>query len=66
MQKIGELDSYYLLYAVLGEFEAQLNHFEAAATHFRKAMQLTDIKSEQNLLSERLDVCLAGSQSLKS
>jgi predicted RNA polymerase sigma factor len=51
------LDSYYLLYAVLAEFETQLNDFESAADHLRKAIQLTEIKSEQLLLSNRLRDC---------
>ena len=49
-----ELDSYYLLYAVLGEFEAQLHHLESAAAHFRKASQLTDVKSERVFLSKKV------------
>jgi RNA polymerase sigma factor (sigma-70 family) len=51
------LDSYYLLHAVLAEFETQLNDFKAAADHLRKAIQLTDLKSEQSLLSNRLKEC---------
>ena len=51
------LNSYYLLYAVLGEFEKQLKNFHAAATHFRKALQLTELKSEQLFLSKRLQDC---------
>jgi RNA polymerase sigma factor (sigma-70 family) len=50
----GELDSYYLLYAVLGEFEAQLEHFQAAVGHFRKALQLTEVRSERVFLSEKV------------
>jgi RNA polymerase sigma factor (sigma-70 family) len=50
----GELDSYYLLYAVLGEFEAQLDHFEAASAHFRKALQLTEVKTERVFLSKKV------------
>ena len=50
----GELASYYLLYAVLGEFEVQLRHFEAAAGHFRKALQLTELKSERIFLSKKV------------
>ena len=50
----GELTSYYLLYAVLGEFEVQLRHFEAAAGHFRKALQLTELKSERIFLSKKV------------
>lgn len=55
----GQLDSYYLLYAVLGEFEAQLHNFQAGADHFRKALQLTEVKSEQSFLSKRLRNCVS-------
>jgi RNA polymerase sigma factor (sigma-70 family) len=54
-----QLDSYYLLYAVLGEFELQLNNFRAAATHLRKAIQLAGVKSEQAFLARRLGECEA-------
>jgi RNA polymerase sigma-70 factor (ECF subfamily) len=48
-----QLDSYYLLYAVLGEFESELNHFDAAADNFGKALQLTELPSERSFLSKR-------------
>jgi len=51
------LNSYHLLYAVLADFEAQLRNFQAAASHLRKAIELTDLKSEQTLLSKRLREC---------
>lgn len=51
------LDSYYLLYAVLAEFEMRLENFECAAGQLRKAVQLTEIKLEQSLLSKRLKEC---------
>lgn len=51
------LDSYYLLYAVLGEFEARLKHFPIAIEHFQKAIQLTELKSEQTFLANRLRDC---------
>jgi RNA polymerase sigma-70 factor (ECF subfamily) len=54
IQNSRALTSYYLLYAVLGEFEQQLNNFDTAASHFRKALQLTDLTSEQSFLSKRL------------
>lgn len=54
IQKQGQLKSYYLVYAVLGEFETQLNHFRAAAVHFQKALQLSEVKTEQSFLSRRL------------
>ena len=43
-----------LLYAVLGEFETQLNNFQAAIDNFRKALELTELRSEQLFLSKRL------------
>ena len=51
------LDSYYLLYAVLAEFESQLSDYQAAAKHLRKALEFTELKSEQSLLSKRLREC---------
>ena len=52
-----DLDSYYLLYAVLGELEAKLNHASAAASHFRRSLDLAELKSEQIFLSGRLQAC---------
>jgi RNA polymerase sigma-70 factor (ECF subfamily) len=49
------LDSYYLTYAVLGDFEAQLGHFEAATAHLRKALQLTELQSERSFLAKQLE-----------
>ncbi len=57
IQNQQSLDSYYLLYAVLAEFEAELEEFEAAADHLRKAIRLTDLKTEQVFLSKRLKGC---------
>ena len=57
IQDREKLNSYYLLYAVLGEFEAQLNHGEAAARYFRQSLELAEIKSEQIFLSNRLGDC---------
>jgi RNA polymerase sigma factor (sigma-70 family) len=50
-----QLDCYYLLYAVLGEFEADLDHRQAAMKHFRKALELATIHSEQIFLSKKLE-----------
>jgi RNA polymerase sigma-70 factor (ECF subfamily) len=49
-----QLDSYYLLYAVLGEFEELLNNRKAAANYFRKSLELATIKSERKFLMKRL------------
>jgi len=54
-----QLDAYYLTYAVLGEFEAQLERYPTAASHFRKALGLTELKSEQSFLEKRLRDCEA-------
>ena len=52
-----QLESYYLLHAVLGEFEARQQRFQAAGNHLRRAIGLTDLKSEQAFLQERLRLC---------
>lgn len=55
--QLATLETYYLLHAVLGEFEAQLNHPRAAAGHFRKSLQLAEIASERRFLAQRLQAC---------
>jgi RNA polymerase sigma factor (sigma-70 family) len=55
-----KLKSYYLLYAVLGEFESQLNHKKAAAEHFRRSFELAETKSERAFLLKRLQRCIDG------
>ena len=57
IQNLQSLESYYLLYAVLGEFESRLNRSDAAAAHFRRSLELAQIKSEQAFLSKRLRDC---------
>ena len=59
IRSLEDLQKYYLLHAVLGEFEARLRHSEAAAAHFRKALELAEIKSEKVFLSDRLRACEA-------
>jgi RNA polymerase sigma factor (sigma-70 family) len=49
-----QLDSYYLLYATLGEFEARIDHNRAAADYFRRALELVTIESEQVFLTKKL------------
>jgi RNA polymerase sigma factor (sigma-70 family) len=63
IQDRQELNSYYLLYAVLGEFEADLNNKESAINYFRKSLELTTIKSEQIFMSKKLKQIEAGSSS---
>ena len=57
IQNRESLDCYHLLYAVLAEFKTQVNDLPAAAQYLRRALQLTEIKSELSLLSRRLRDC---------
>jgi RNA polymerase sigma-70 factor (ECF subfamily) len=57
IRKSAELQSYYLLYAVLGDFEARRGNFRAAAEHFRRSLELTDLASEKAFLAKRILVC---------
>ena len=54
---LQSLESYHLLYAVLAEFESLVKNYIAAASHLRKAIQLTEIRSERSLLAKRLQAC---------
>jgi RNA polymerase sigma-70 factor (ECF subfamily) len=56
-----KLESYHLLYAVLGEFESRLGRAEAAANHFRTALKFADTTSERAFLERRLRECRATS-----
>ena len=53
----GALDGYHLYHAVLGEFELQLQNLDSAAKHIRRAIELTELKSEQAFLNTRLRLC---------
>ncbi len=52
-----QLDSYYLLDAVLGDLEARRLDFDAAVAHFRRAFALTQVPSERSFLSQRIEAC---------
>ena len=52
-----KLNSYYLLYAVTGEFEMRLKNREAATEQFRMAFELAETKSERAFLLKRLQLC---------
>ncbi len=54
---LNSLESYYLLHALLGDFEWRLNRLPIAALHFQKALELSEIKSEQAFLAKRLREC---------
>ena len=57
IQNREKLDSYYLLYAVLAELEARVSDYQAAIEHLRKAIRLTEVKSERSFLTKRLLDC---------
>ncbi|HEY3899431.1 MAG TPA: sigma-70 family RNA polymerase sigma factor [Chthoniobacter sp.] len=57
MPNRSELASYYLLYAVLGDFEERRGNDLLAASHFHRAKQLAELKSEQTFLAKRLQEC---------
>lgn len=57
IRNLRSLESYYLLYAVLGELESRLNRPHIAAAHFQRASELTQIQSEREFLTERFEVC---------
>lgn len=54
-----KLEGYYLLYAVLGELESRRRDPLTAAGWFRRATQLTDLKSEKDFLTRRYQECVA-------
>jgi predicted RNA polymerase sigma factor len=60
MQDREKLDSYHLLYSVIGELEMRSNNREAAAEQFRKAFELAETKSERAFLLKRLQECANG------
>lgn len=55
--KSQPLESYHLLYASLGEFEAQAQNFEDAAACFERAIELSNTRVERSLLHRRLQEC---------
>jgi RNA polymerase sigma-70 factor (ECF subfamily) len=57
IQNRAELRSYYLLYAVRGDFEARLGNFTAAADSFRRSLELTHLNSEKAFLLKRIEAC---------
>ncbi len=53
----AQLKGYYLLYAVLGEFEARRANHPSAVAYFRQAQELTGLKSEKVFLAKRILAC---------
>jgi RNA polymerase sigma factor (sigma-70 family) len=53
----ASLDSYYLLYAVLGDFEVRRGNFRQAVAQFHRALELTELASERAFLANRIGEC---------
>lgn len=60
IQDREKLESYHLLYAVLGDFETRLGRHQTAAGYFRAALKLAETRSEQAFLEKRLQEQEAG------
>ncbi len=60
IHNLDQLDSYYLLYAVLGEFEERLKNRKAAVEYFRKSLELATIKSERKFFMKKIRVLESG------
>jgi len=52
-----QLNSYYLLYAVMGDLETRRENYQAGAEHFRRALELTELESERAFLTRRIEGC---------
>ena len=50
----AKLEEYYLLHAVLGEFYTLAGRNREAALSYRKALELTNVETERELLSRRM------------
>ena len=60
IRDLNKLSSYYLLYAVQGEFEMRSGNLQVAAEQFRRSFELADTKSERAFLLKRLQRCVDG------
>lgn len=59
----SKLEGYYLLHAVMGEFESRRENWEAAARHYGEAIKLVEMKPESDFLRKRLSACAGKSAS---
>lgn len=51
------LESYHLFYSAQAEFYLQLNDFRKASSSLEKAIQLSPLQAERDLLQRKLDLC---------
>jgi len=57
IQNKKPISSYYLLHAVLADFNLELGNLWAASDHLLKALELTHVESEQAFLTRKLKRC---------
>jgi RNA polymerase sigma factor (sigma-70 family) len=57
IKNIPLIQSYHLFYSTLAEFHIHLKNYSQAAVHLEKAIQLSSIKAEQELLKKKLALC---------
>jgi RNA polymerase sigma factor (sigma-70 family) len=65
VRNLNKLNSYYLLYAVIGEFEMRSGNLQAAAEQFRRSFELAETKSERAFLLKRLQRCVDDQTTVK-
>jgi RNA polymerase sigma-70 factor (ECF subfamily) len=61
LQKLKEtsaLESYHLFHSTLAEFYIQINDFENASRSLEKAIELSPLQAEKELLKKKLDQCI--------
>jgi RNA polymerase sigma-70 factor (ECF subfamily) len=51
------IQSYHLFYSTLAEFHIQLKEYSLAILYLKKAIELSSIKAEQELLKKKLELC---------
>ena len=59
IQVRSPMESYYLLHAIMGEFNVQLGNLEPALRQLREALELTSVHSEKTFLEKKLRFCEA-------
>lgn len=51
------MQSYHLFYSTLAEFNLQIKQYSAASEYLKKAIDLSPLKAEQDLLRKKLEQC---------
>jgi RNA polymerase sigma factor (sigma-70 family) len=57
IENIPSLQSYHLLYSTKAEFLIQAGQYQKAADYLKKAIQLSSLQAEKDLLRKKLDLC---------